>query len=206
MVYGSGLQSTDYIEQPWPPFFLSEDRSKKKNQIESNPYKRMMMSSKGANFECCMCGDSGLSYELFRCKVCQFRSQHRYCSNLYPKAESYRVCNWCLIQRDENAATTSNSSADQDPKSTKKKYSVGVAVDHQHKIACATSKSMQPASPVKKQRPVAEGSSPSPTGRKRVVGAEDHETETTNGSATPVTRHVFRNKVRRYKLLEEVSS
>ncbi|GAY41523.1 hypothetical protein CUMW_060130, partial [Citrus unshiu] len=40
--------------------------------------------------ECCMCGDYGVSNELFRCKVCQFRSQHRYCSNLYPKAESYQ--------------------------------------------------------------------------------------------------------------------
>lgn len=27
--------------------------------------------------ECCMCGDYGVSNELFRCKVCQFRSQHR---------------------------------------------------------------------------------------------------------------------------------
>lgn len=27
--------------------------------------------------ECCMCGDYGLSYELFQCKVCQYRSQHR---------------------------------------------------------------------------------------------------------------------------------
>jgi len=25
-----------------------------------------------------MCGDCGLPHELFQCKVCQFRSQHRY--------------------------------------------------------------------------------------------------------------------------------
>lgn len=27
--------------------------------------------------ECCMCGDYGLSDELFQCEVCSFRSQHR---------------------------------------------------------------------------------------------------------------------------------
>ncbi|KAK4747494.1 hypothetical protein SAY87_014080 [Trapa incisa] len=46
--------------------------------------------------ECCMCGDYGLSDQLFQCQVCIFRWQHRYCSNLYPKAESCGVCNWCL--------------------------------------------------------------------------------------------------------------
>ncbi|KAF5207445.1 hypothetical protein FRX31_002966 [Thalictrum thalictroides] len=49
-----------------------------------------------AKLECCMCGDYGLSLELFRCRTCLSRFQHRYCSNLYPKAETYRVCNWCL--------------------------------------------------------------------------------------------------------------
>ncbi|KAK4746117.1 hypothetical protein SAY87_012429 [Trapa incisa] len=60
--------------------------------------------------ECCMCGDYGLYEELFQCKVCLFRSQHRYCSNLYPKAESYRVCNWCLSQQQEKSAAAPNSS------------------------------------------------------------------------------------------------
>lgn len=31
--------------------------------------------------ECCMCGDYGLSEELFQCKVCRFRSQHRSVKN-----------------------------------------------------------------------------------------------------------------------------
>lgn len=31
--------------------------------------------------ECCMCGDYGLSEELFQCKVCQFRFQHRSVEN-----------------------------------------------------------------------------------------------------------------------------
>ncbi|KAH7849594.1 hypothetical protein Vadar_020119 [Vaccinium darrowii] len=61
--------------------------------------------------ECCMCGDYGLSTELFNCKVCQFRSQHRYCSNQYPKAESYRVCNWCLIQTEKTQISPNNSSS-----------------------------------------------------------------------------------------------
>nr|CAD1826288.1 unnamed protein product [Ananas comosus var. bracteatus] len=35
---------------------------------------------------CCMCGDHGLPRELFKCKICLVRSQHKYCSNLYPRA------------------------------------------------------------------------------------------------------------------------
>ena len=34
-------------------------------------------SQQSSLLECCMCGDSGLTQELFQCKVCQFRSQHR---------------------------------------------------------------------------------------------------------------------------------
>ncbi|CAL4968686.1 unnamed protein product [Urochloa decumbens] len=45
---------------------------------------------------CCMCGDRGLPHELFRCNLCGFRLQHRYCSDLYPRP--YRSCNWCLIK------------------------------------------------------------------------------------------------------------
>nr|CAD1826283.1 unnamed protein product [Ananas comosus var. bracteatus] len=50
---------------------------------------------------CCMCGDHGLPRELFKCKICLVRSQHKYCSNLYPRATTYRACNWCL--REEHA-------------------------------------------------------------------------------------------------------
>ncbi|KAL5210166.1 hypothetical protein ABZP36_005789 [Zizania latifolia] len=45
---------------------------------------------------CCMCGDRGLLPELFRCAACAVRSQHTYCTERYPKAESYGTCNWCL--------------------------------------------------------------------------------------------------------------
>ncbi|KAH9321612.1 hypothetical protein KI387_016251 [Taxus chinensis] len=46
--------------------------------------------------ECCMCGDTGFSHELFQCTACLHRFQHTYCSCMYPKAESYHTCDWCL--------------------------------------------------------------------------------------------------------------
>ncbi|WVZ74949.1 hypothetical protein U9M48_023062 [Paspalum notatum var. saurae] len=46
---------------------------------------------------CCMCGDHGLPHELFQCNLCGHRTQHRHCSDLYPRAAGpYRSCNWCL--------------------------------------------------------------------------------------------------------------
>jgi hypothetical protein len=47
---------------------------------------------------CCMCGDRGLADELFRCRCCRARLQHRYCSHLYPRPAAYRqqLCSWCL--------------------------------------------------------------------------------------------------------------
>ncbi|KAL9315820.1 hypothetical protein ACSQ67_016821 [Phaseolus vulgaris] len=73
------------------------------------------MTTKGTshsapNTECCMCGDLGFSDQLFQCRVCQFRSQHRYCSNLYPKPESLGTCNWCLSQREDTKEKSGNSS------------------------------------------------------------------------------------------------
>ncbi|KAK9087497.1 hypothetical protein Syun_029891 [Stephania yunnanensis] len=58
------------------------------------------------NNECCMCGDHGLQHELLQCRLCRFRSQHRYFSNLYPKAESHQICNWCL--KKESASSTTS--------------------------------------------------------------------------------------------------
>ncbi|XP_066327807.1 uncharacterized protein [Miscanthus floridulus] len=55
--------------------------------------------SAAAAVVCCMCGDHGLPRELFRCNLCRLRTQHRYCSDLYPSvAGPYRSCNWCLKQ------------------------------------------------------------------------------------------------------------
>ncbi|KAG0469672.1 hypothetical protein HPP92_016372 [Vanilla planifolia] len=94
---------------------------------------------------CCMCGDLGIPEELFRCKACLFRSQHKYCSDLYPRAAAYAACNWCL--RDERRESLTDVAA------------------------------MGLGPPVKRQRAAVE---------RRV-------------------RQGFRGKVRRYKLLEEVS-
>ncbi|GAB2232255.1 hypothetical protein Droror1_Dr00011287 [Drosera rotundifolia] len=177
----------------------------------------------GTNYECCMCGDYGLANELFRCKVCQFRSQHRYCSNLYPKAETYRVCNWCLIEASDaqtKASNSSNSSSspaggEDDPRhpthGKSRKKSSGCSNNSQHYDSGAT---------IKKQKSPEGSPSGASLGRRTTVSVagkggngakeEDRDSksdEMANGSVTNgVMRQVFRGKVRRYKLLDEVSS
>ncbi|KAM7516885.1 hypothetical protein LguiA_006468 [Lonicera macranthoides] len=152
--------------------------------------------------ECCMCGDYGLPHELFRCKVCQFRSQHRYCSNEYPKAESYRVCNWCLTQKgDDKAQNSCRNNSDPDDIKTKKglKEKRGTL-------------QLQLNGLIKKRQRSPENT-PAPAAGKRVMrsgGLEDSllrrsKSEETSNSGI-ITKQVFRNKVRRYKLLDEVSS
>ncbi|XAR48517.1 hypothetical protein NMG60_11031366 [Bertholletia excelsa] len=166
--------------------------------------------------ECCMCGDYGLSDELFICKICQFRSQHRYCSNLYPKAESYRVCNWCLSQKDDAAEKTQNSS---DSSPSNRSSGAG---DDDHSIRSRRKKNagedlkgrreaLRQLLQIKKQRSP-EGSPPS-AGRGRIVagggGLAERLRRTKSEeiwSGGGIKKHVFRNKVRRYKLLDEVSS
>ncbi|XP_050227653.1 uncharacterized protein LOC126677188 [Mercurialis annua] len=172
--------------------------------------------------ECCMCGDSGLSSQLFQCKICQFRSQHRYCSNLYPKAESYQVCNWCLSndpkEKSQNSSSSNkNSSEDDDSKknSQNKKKTRGLLKTHQSPRGNLQLQVMN--SPIKKQKSP-ERSSPVPvlqsTTRRRLVSngrleeiklirrTKSEEINKNNG----IIKQVFRNKVRRYKLLDEVSS
>lgn len=153
----------------------------------------------------------------------------RYCSNLYPNAESYRICNWCLSQKEdtkEKSQNSSNSSSsckndaaedNESPSNAKKKSwkqqqqgglrSLGVSMH------------LQLNGPIKKQRsidiPPPSPSSPSlsppvPT-RKRIItnGAKEEKLRRTRSediSNTGITKQVFRNKVRRYKLLDEVSS
>ncbi|CAL9195713.1 unnamed protein product [Musa hybrid cultivar] len=70
-------------------------------------------SSPPASLACCMCGDVGISEDLFRCKVCNFRLQHKYCSSLYPKFERYSTCNWCLSD-DGVKSAAQESTMDQD--------------------------------------------------------------------------------------------
>ncbi|XP_031124415.1 uncharacterized protein LOC116027125 [Ipomoea triloba] len=167
------------------------------------------------HLECCMCGDHGLSLELFRCKLCQFRSQHRYCSNLYPKAESYGVCNWCLtVEKGEEAQNSSNSSSscrnsgeENDGKIRKKFGGNNIRMGG----SCLRLKNAPPKLQVKnrpvlsKQKSVSPESSPAAVkGVAAAAGMEERLRRTKSDSG--IVRHVFRNKVRRYKLLDEVSS
>ncbi|KAG6644410.1 hypothetical protein I3843_08G054400 [Carya illinoinensis] len=169
--------------------------------------------------ECCMCGDYGFSHELFQCKVCEFRSQHRYCSNLYPKDESYRICNWCLSQKQdpkEKSQNSSNSSSSnknqgEDERKNNKRNGNGDSL--------AILKGQRSTSQLKLNGPIKKqirspGGAPSPSARKRIITNARMEEkprrtkseEISNRIGVTTRRPLFRNKVRRYKLLEEVSS
>ncbi|GAB2271398.1 hypothetical protein Dimus_006237 [Dionaea muscipula] len=209
----------------------------------------MMATTMGGNFECCMCGDYGLASELFRCKICQFRSQHRYCSNLYPRAETYRVCNWCLIEasRGDDRIKTSDSSTNSpspcaavdDPrhpnhgmKSRKKGKGSGGGGDGGHHLDHGQAGAM-----LKKQKSLPEGSGRITRTTSSVVVAagkgrgdgttilrkvdddqederrrrmmirrtKSEETANVNGTSV-IMKQGCRGKVRRYKLLDDVSS
>lgn len=197
------------------------------------------MTSKGTNSaeqqqntECCMCGDLGFSDQLFQCKICQFRSQHRYCSNLYPKKEFFGTCNWCLSP--ENSPNSSNSSS-----CYKKNMSTEDEGKNKKIKNCIQKKGIikgsgggggggrvyhlqlpkpmkKPNSPSEKKSPLASISPPIlVSSRKRIItnGALEEKLRRTksediirSSNSIGATKQVFRNKVRRYKLLDEVSS
>ncbi|XP_021904527.1 uncharacterized protein LOC110819592 [Carica papaya] len=215
----------------------------------------MATNKTGIISECCMCGDSGLSYELLQCKLCQFRSQHRYCSNLYPKAESYDVCNWCLIIQKEDSKeksqtsstsptsisnTTKNSPRESDQHHDhhghdhhvtiknriikKIKITNGSNPNGDQNIQPVRLKSQRSAPDqlqqlngdvvIKKKKPSPERSlATSGTTRRRIITRGRLEekmnirrTKSEEISNGGIIKHVYRNKVRRYKLLDEVSS
>ncbi|XP_022772279.1 uncharacterized protein LOC111314924 isoform X2 [Durio zibethinus] len=155
--------------------------------------------------ECCMCGDSGLTQELFQCKVCQFRSQHRYCSSLYPKAESCKVCNWCLNQNEDSNEKSQNSSAsckdnNEDDNKNKKKgdnnHGAGLKGSQRH----TTNVKLQlMKNPIKKPKSP-EKLSPGTTRKRIITNARLEEklrrkkSEEISNSGL-ITRHVFRNKM-----------
>ncbi|CAN0877278.1 hypothetical protein LINGRAHAP2_LOCUS11793 [Linum grandiflorum] len=198
--------------------------------------------------ECCMCGDFGFSSELFQCHVCQFRSQHRYCSNLYPKAESYKACNWCLLQRDDSKEKSQNSSNSSSSNHNKGKDQAGAKIssDNQNRRKVLDLGLMMKAKdrsssqwqsiidgPIKKKHkspersPVA-ATTPTTTTRRRLIKngqleeklrrtksdvmASNHNNNNKSSSGGNVNignekrQVMFRSKVRRYKLLDEVSS
>ncbi|KAK8692393.1 hypothetical protein V6N13_075853 [Hibiscus sabdariffa] len=171
-----------------------------------------IMSQQSRLVQCCMCGDSGITRELLQCKACHFRSQHRYCSNLYPKAESYEVCNWCLTQKTDSKPLNSSSSSPtsckaEDDGNNKRKgdYNNGGSgfKGSQGNKNLSLRFVNRRKSPEKR---------PPCTTRKRVISnarlEEKLRTRKSKEKAKggQITRHVFRNKVRRYKLLDEVSS
>ncbi|XP_074587468.1 uncharacterized protein LOC141843302 [Curcuma longa] len=171
---------------------------------------------------CCMCGDEGLTQELFRCKLCLVRSQHRYCSNQYPNVEFYTLCNWCLREGSNssgkeavkegysnfNASSISFSGNDDSndtdndnrevnnnntSNTTNASSSTGSGVKL-HRVHLSS----QLDNPIKKPRILLNRSASDVTDRIRSTG----EFSPRLGKA----RQVFKAKVRRYKLLEEVSS
>ncbi|RWW15597.1 hypothetical protein GW17_00020548 [Ensete ventricosum] len=172
------------------------------------------MGSKGgaapppSSVVCCMCGDPGLMQELFRCKLCLVSTYHqtlhyiladlnnlsRYCSDFYPKAESYRTCNWCLREegerslpkeamKDPNSVVSSSSNNDSGNGSGASKLHRGAFSSQLNK-------------PIKKPR-LLNWAASDVTDRVR-------SGELSSGSGR--ARQALRGKARRYKLLEEVSS
>lgn len=168
----------------------------------------------------------------------------RYCSNLYPNAESYRICNWCLSQNEdmkEKSQNSSNSSSSckndsvedsESPNNNKKK---SLKQQQGGLRSLGVSMQLQLNGPIKKQRSTEippPSPSPSPSSslsppvsvsvstRKRIItnGAKEEKLRRTRSeeklrrarsediSNGGITKQVFRNKVRRYKLLDEVSS
>ncbi|GAA0144066.1 hypothetical protein LIER_04602 [Lithospermum erythrorhizon] len=180
--------------------------------------------------ECCMCGDYGLTFELFRCKVCKNKSQHRYCSNEYPKADSYEICNWCLSQKNNSVDKAQNSNSSSFSHKMERgqiMIKVGRGNDHRRQISPKGEKNKGSSlklklinnnnKPIKKTKSLSPQGSPprSPAARKRIVvgGSLTEEklrrTRSENtlqrSNSTIIRKHVFKNKMRRYKLLAEVS-
>ncbi|PIA46498.1 hypothetical protein AQUCO_01500206v1 [Aquilegia coerulea] len=184
-----------------------------------------------AKLECCMCGDYGLSQQLFRCRVCLSRFQHRYCSNLYPKAEIYRVCNWCLnkegtkleagggtkLERTRSFASLSftyrsnNNTKGEEEEDKKKKIKrndhgnnhISNRIISSMKVRRGETSSSSTSSNdqlhVKKNSSIKKQSAHSDQsiGKKKIVFRSE-------GSLRRTKSEVFRGKVQRYKLLEEV--
>ncbi|XP_019156642.1 PREDICTED: uncharacterized protein LOC109153241 isoform X2 [Ipomoea nil] len=161
-------------------------------------------SSSDANFV-----NSDLNIGLYVCM---------YCSNLYPKAESYGVCNWCLtVEKGEEAQNSSNSSSscrnsgEENDGKARKKFGPG---NIRMGGSCLRLKNAPPKLQVKNRPVVSKQKSVSPESSPAAVkgvaaaagrgGIEERLRRTKSDSG--IVRHVFRNKVRRYKLLDEVSS
>ncbi|MBA0702460.1 hypothetical protein Goari_027039 [Gossypium aridum] len=178
---------------------------------------KISSSQQSSLLECCMCGDSGITQELFQCKICHFRSQHRYCSNLYPKAGVYEVCNWCLNQEEhskEKSQNSLNSSASSKGKNEDDNNKNKKKADNHHGAGFKGNR--RNTNSLKQQQlmkvPIKKPKLEEKMKRKRIIKNAYLEEKLRRTKLEEIskigviTRHFFRNKVRRYKLLDEVSS
>ncbi|XP_021314197.1 uncharacterized protein LOC8072611 isoform X2 [Sorghum bicolor] len=171
------------------------------------------VSAAAAAVVCCMCGDHGLPHELFRCNLCRLRTQH---SDLYPRvAGPYRSCNWCLKQGgaagggDSRSPAKAPAAAAAGTRSRRINDSRGDDDDRDSDesapcYGCSRSAfSADPGKPIKK--PNKKG------GRERAVQRPEEPVVTTTVVPKKRRREVqpgtprFKAKVRRYKLLAEVT-
>ncbi|KAF8020518.1 hypothetical protein BT93_G1056 [Corymbia citriodora subsp. variegata] len=192
-------------------------------------------TSTTASDECCMCGDHGFPEELLQCKICHFRFQHTlYCSNLYPKAKSYQVCNWCLAQNQDGSSAKERTNKSSYPSSSRKNGACEEDSDKKSKKRNNSGRKLgylddngDPKGETtdflqfqrtKKQKEPPE--SLSPTARKRIISngdleekrrkkkEEERSKSNSNAGIGMRKQAVLRRKrvIRRYKLLDEVSS
>ncbi|XP_062184919.1 uncharacterized protein LOC133888625 [Phragmites australis] len=157
---------------------------------------------------CCMCGDQGLPNELFRCRSCRVRLQHRYCSDLYPRATAYRRCNWCLRELPaQQSGGAGLAAAASKPTATEKRKAttweaMPTASDgerRQHE-GCSRRPPAELGQPVKKRHKADERAPPPRLAAVKAGDTSDSEKLMRAGK----TR--VRVKVRRYRLLAEVIS
>ncbi|KAL6535094.1 hypothetical protein OROMI_026468 [Orobanche minor] len=181
-----------------------------------------------AGTECCMCGDYGLSSQLVKCNHCRFRSQHRYCSNLYPEATSYDICNWCLVAQEKDNRgegnimkispnkTTSDHYDHKEHGTRMKKNKKRVLGDSLGSLRNNKTSTGGDQIKIKLNEFPAERSDPSVGTNKKLSiehgGGEIGKriirrtrSEEISNSSGIMVKPVFKNKVRRYKLLDEVS-
>ncbi|CAN6269990.1 unnamed protein product [Urochloa humidicola] len=172
-------------------------------------------SPHAAGAVCCMCGDHGLAGELVRCRRCRVRLQHRYCSDLYPRAAAYRRCNWCLREpaadqsgRPGHAAV---SAVVHKPEEKRKAASESASDEERqrqqrHEGWCSSRRPPAvPCHPVKKKHKADEKMSPppAPAARKEISTDASGGKEVMRAGKARVNNRV---KVQRYKLLAEVIS
>uniref|UniRef100_A0A453C364 PHD-type zinc finger plants domain-containing protein n=1 Tax=Aegilops tauschii subsp. strangulata TaxID=200361 RepID=A0A453C364_AEGTS len=166
----------------------------------------------GAGAVCCMCGDRGLPHELLRCKLCRVRLQHRYCSDLYPRATAYRRCNWCLREPAEahaqpHAHPVASKKADKRKMVASTETSTSDEEERrQHEAGCATAtrsrrSAAEVGKPVKKPKVDERPPLPPSPGTAAKGNSGDKKPMQAGKLARP-----GRVKVRRYKLLAEVIS